>query len=245
MAKLTTRTGTTEHKVLPAKEWLAARKALLAKEKKHTRLQDKLKQMRRDLPWARVEKNYVFQAPKGGETLAELFEGMSQLVVYHFMYGPDDSEGCPHCSFWADHFEGARLHLPHRDTAFVVVSRAPIGKLERFKRRMGWKFKWVSSGMNEFNYDFGVSFSAEDVQSGNIRYNYAKSDIPSEDREGISAFYQDRTGAIFHTYSTYARGIDTVNTTYNFLDLTAKGRDEDPEMAQDWVQYHDKYPKRK
>lgn len=245
MAKLKTRTGTKEHRVVSPTEWLAARKALLAEEKKLTRLQDQLKRRRRDLPWTKVEKEYAFEGPNGKESLSGLFDGKSQLVVYHFMFSPEDADGCPHCSYWADHFEGARLHLPHRDTAFAVISRAPVKKLERFKRRMGWKFKWVSSGRNEFNYDYGVSFTPEDVRDGNIFYNYAKSDIPSEDREGISAFYRDRTGAIFHTYSTYARGIDPVNTTYNFLDLTAKGRDEDPEMSQDWVRYHDKYPKRK
>jgi len=245
MAKLRTRTGTKEHRVVSPKEWLAARKALLAEEKRLTRLQDRLKKKRRDLPWTRVEKDYVFDGPDGRETLADLFGGRSQLVVYHFMFGPDDAGGCPHCSFWADHFEGARLHLPHRDTTLVVISRAPLRKLARFKRRMGWKFKWVSSGGSGFNYDYRASFKPEDVRAGNVFYNYAKSDMPMEDREGISAFYKDGTGTVFHTYSTFARGIDPINTTYNFLDLTARGRDENPEMAQDWVRHHDKYPKRR
>ena len=245
MAKLKTRNGTKEHRVVSPKEWLAARKRLLIEEKRLTRQHDKVRQRRRELPWIKVEKDYAFDGPDGRESLAQLFGGRSQLVVYHFMFSPEDDEGCPHCSFWADHFEGARLHLPHRDTTLVVISRAPLGKLERFKRRMGWNFKWVSSGRNEFNFDFGASFKPEDVRDGNINYNYAKSDIPSEDREGISTFYKDATGAVFHSYSTYARGIDLVNTTYNLLDLTAKGRDEDPEMAQDWVRYHDKYPKQR
>jgi len=242
MATLKTRAGTKKHKVVSPTEWHAARKALLAEEKKVTRLHDRLKQRRRNLPWTKVDKDYVFDGPKGRESLADLFGGKAQLVVYHFMFDPTDAEGCPHCSFWADHFEGPRLHLPHRDTALVVISRAPLAKLERFKRRMGWKFKWVSSGRTDFNYDFGVSFTPEDVRAGRIVYNYARSDIPSEDREGISAFYRDRDGAIYRTYSTYARGIDRVNATYSFLDLTARGRDEDPEMAQDWVRYHDAYP---
>jgi predicted dithiol-disulfide oxidoreductase (DUF899 family) len=242
MAKLRTRSGTQEHKVVSPREWRAARVSLLAQEKKLMRLHDKLKRKRRALPWTRVEKEYVFDGPDGRQTLGELFGGKSQLLVYHFMFGPRDGQGCPHCSFWADHFDGARIHLPHRDTSLVVVSRAPLRKLRRFKRRMGWRFKWVSSGGSDFNYDLGVSFKPADVRSGNIRYNYAKSDIPSEDREGISAFYRDKSGTVYHTYSTFARGIDMMNTTYNFLDLTAKGRDEDPDWPQGWVHHHDRYP---
>ena len=244
MAKLITRTGAKKHKVVAPKQWLAARKALLAEEKRFSRLRDQLNRKRRALPWKRVDKDYVFDGPDGKETLADLFAGKRQLLVYHFMFHPDDREGCPHCSFWADHFDGAGLHLPQRDTTLVVISRAPRAKLARFQRRMGWKFKWVSSGRNDFNYDFGVSFRPADIRAGRVIYNYAKSDIPAEDREGASAFYRDgRT--VYHTYSTFARGIDLLNTTYNFLDLTAKGRDEDPEMAQNWVRYHDKYRTRK
>ena len=245
MAKLITRTGTKEHKVVAPKEWLAARKALLVQEKKFTRLHDQLKRKRRELPWTAVEKDYVFGSRDGAETLADLFDGKRQLVVYHFMFAPEDAEGCPHCSFWADHFDGASLHLPQRDTTLVVISRAPYKKIAAFQRRMGWKFKWVSSGRNDFNYDFHVSFRPEDIRAGKIVYNYGKSDIPAEDREGTSAFYRDERGAVFHTYSTFARGIDLLNTTYNFLDLTAKGRDEHPEASQDWVRYHDKYPARR
>jgi predicted dithiol-disulfide oxidoreductase (DUF899 family) len=245
MAKLTARTGTKEHKVVSPQAWLKARVALLAEEKKFMKLHDKLKQRRRALPWTAVEKEYVFDGPDGKETLGGLFAGRRQLLVYHFMFHPDDNEGCPHCSFWADHFDGARLHLPQRDTTLVVISRAPLKKLERFRRRMGWKFKWLSSGENEFNYDFHVSFTPEDIRSGKVYYNYARSEMGMEDREGASAFYRDGAGRVFHTYSTQARGIDLRNGTYNFLDLTAKGRDEDPERSQNWVRYHDKYRSRK
>jgi predicted dithiol-disulfide oxidoreductase (DUF899 family) len=241
MATLTTRTGSKEHKVVSAQEWIAARKELLAAEKKFTKLRDQLNQQRRDLPWVKVDKNYSFDGPKGKETLAELFAGRSQLIVYHFMFGPDDDEGCAHCSFWADHYDGPGLHLNQRDTTLVVISRAPLKKLDAFKKRMGWKFKWVSSGQTDFNYDYHVSFTPEQLKRGPVLYNYAETEMGIADREGVSAFYRDKSGAIFHTYSAFARGVDLLNTTYNFLDLTAKGRDEDPEQAQDWVDYHDKY----
>lgn len=244
MAKLTTRTGTREHKVVSPGKWLAARRELLGEEKRFMRLHDRLKKRRRALPWTKVEKAYVFDGRDGKETLLDLFAGRRQLLIYHFMFAPGDREGCPHCSFWADHFDGAALHLAQRDTALVVVSRAPLKKLLRFRRRMGWKFKWVSSGRSAFNYDFNVSFSPQDVRSGRVFYNYEKSDMPMEDREGASAFYREKSGAVFHTYSTFARGIDLLNGTYNFLDLTAKGRDEDPNRSQDWVRYHDRYRKR-
>jgi predicted dithiol-disulfide oxidoreductase (DUF899 family) len=241
MAKLITWNGTKEHAVVAPKQWLAARKALLVEEKKFMRLHDRLKERRRALPWTRVEKDYVFDGPRGPETLAQLFAGQRQLIVYHFMFPPEDSAGCEHCSFWADHFDSARRHLPARDTTLVVISRASRKKIARFQHRMGWKFKWLSSGKNTFNYDFGVSFTPADIRSGRAIYNYAKLDMDINDREGVSTFYQDQSGAVFHTYSSFARGIDLLNTTYNFLDLTAKGRDENPEMAQAWVRYHDKY----
>src|SRR5271170_8050239 len=177
MAKLTTRTGTKDHKVVSPKEWLAARKELLVEQKKFMRLHDRLKKRRRALPWTRVGKDYVFDGPDGKETLAELFAGKSQLVIYHFMFGPGDGEGCPHCSFWADHFDSAGIHLPQRDTALAVVSRAPMREIRPFKRRMGWKFKWVSSARSDFNYDFHVSFSREDIRGGKASYNYARSKI--------------------------------------------------------------------
>lgn len=229
--------------VSPAR-WLAARKALLKEEKLLFRLHDRLKEKRRALPWVRVEKDYVFDGPDGKETLGELFAGKSQLVVYHFMFDPAEDEGCAHCSFWADHYDSLRHHLGQRDTTFVAISRAPWKTLRAFQRRMGWKFKWLSSGGNSFNYDFHASFTPEQIQAGRAMFNYAT--VPAEmaemsDREGASAFYRDKSGAVFHTYSTWARGIDLLNTTYNFLDLTAKGRNEDPDMTQSWVRYHDCY----
>ena len=245
MATLTTRNGPEEHQVVSPKKWLAARKALLVAEKKFTRLHDRLKARRRALPWTRVEKDYVFDGPEGRETLAELFAGQHQLIVYHFMFGPDWREGCPHCSFWADHFDGPGPHLAQRDTTFVVISRAPLKKLAAFQRRMGWKFKWVSSARNDFNFDFHVSFTPEDVRTGNICYNYAKFGMASDELPGVSTFYRDRQGAVYHTYSSFARGIEQCNTTYHLLDLTARGRDENPERPQDWVHYHDQYRKRR
>ena len=242
MAKTKTNPVTEKHNVVSQKKWLAARKAFLVKEKKFTKLRDELGRQRRALPWEKVEKEYVFNGPDGRETLAELFDGKSQLIVYHFMFGPDWNEGCAHCSFWADHFDGTRIHLRHRDTTLVVVSRAPLKKLEAFRKRMGWKFKWVSSFNNDFNFDYHVSFKPEETKSGKVFYNYRKTAMDMEEREGVSAFCKDRNGDLFHTYSSYERGIDMLNTTYHFLDLTAKGRDEDGlEFTQSWVRFHDRY----
>ena len=234
--------ATSKHKVVSKKEWLAARKALLVKEKKFTHLREQLAQQRRQLPWVKVEKEYVFEGPKGRETLSDLFDGKSQLVVYHFMFGPDWGEGCSHCSFWADHYDGMGVHLNQRDVSFVVVSRAPLAEILPFKKRMGWGFKWVSSFPNDFNYDFHVAFRPEEINKGSVFYNYKNVDLGDmTDREGVSVFYKDKKGDLFHTYSTFARGIDMVNTTYQFLDLVPKGRDENPEEPQDWVRYHDRY----
>ena len=241
MAKPKTMGGTKEHQVVSRKEWLAARKALLVKEKKFTRLYDQLKRQRRNLPWVKVEKEYVFEGPEGRETLAELFAGKSQLIVYHFMFGPGWKEGCPHCSFWADHYDSVNLHLGQRDTTLVVVSRAPFKKINPFKKRMGWRFKWVSSSRNDFNFDFHVSFTPEEIRSGKMFYNYGPLAMKIDEREGVSAFYKNRHGDVFHTYSAYARGIDMLNNTYHFLDLTARGRDENPDSPQDWVRHHDRY----
>jgi predicted dithiol-disulfide oxidoreductase (DUF899 family) len=241
MAKLKTRDGVQEHKVVSQKEWLAARKRLLAKEKKFLRLRDQLNKLRRDLPWVKVEKEYVFNGPGGKESLSDLFGGKSQLVIYHFMFGPGWGEGCPHCSFWADHFDSVNLHIGRRDTALAVISRAPLKEIDPFKKRMGWQFKWLSSNGTDFNFDFNVSFNPEQIRAKTAIYNYAALDMDIDEREGASAFYKDRKGDIYHTYSTYARGIDLLNTTYNFIDLTAKGRDENPERNQDWVRYHDRY----
>ena len=232
---------TSNHTVVTHEEWLATRTALLAREKEFTRLRDQLTRERRELPWERVEKSYTFDGPNGKETLAEMFEKRSQLVVYHFMFNPDANEGCKHCSFWADHYDGMQAHLNQRDVTFVAISRAPLAKIEAFKRRMGWKFKWVSSFGSDFNYDFQASFTTEAMKSGTALYNFARMDPHMPDREGISIFYKDARDTVYHTYSAYARGIDMVNSTYQFLDLVPKGRDEGSDFPQDWVEYHDRY----
>jgi predicted dithiol-disulfide oxidoreductase (DUF899 family) len=229
------------HPVVSPEQWLAARTALLAKEKAFTRARDEVNRERRALPWERVEKTYVFQGPTAQETLAELFAGRSQLVVYHFMFPPEWDEGCKHCSFWADHYDGAGIHLNHRDVTFVVVSRAPLTKIAAFQQRMGWRFKWVSSAGTGFNYDYHVSFTPPEVEGGSAVYNYARTDAGMSEREGLSVFYRNAAGAVFHTYSCYARGIDMLNGAYNFLDLVPKGRDEDPDSPQSWVRHHDRY----
>lgn len=241
MAKIKTFKGVREHRVVSEKQWLAARKGLLAKEKKFTRLRDELNRQRRNLPWVKVEKKYVFDGPDGRETLAELFDGKGQLIVYHFMFGPGWGVGCPHCSFWADHFEGTQAHLAQRDTTLVVCSRASWKEIRPFQKRMGWKFKWVSSAGSDFNFDRHVSFTPAEIRSGTLDYNYGRLKMKIDEREGVSAFCRDKKGDVYHTYSAYARGIDMLNTTYHFLDLTAKGRDENPDAPQDWVRYHDRY----
>jgi predicted dithiol-disulfide oxidoreductase (DUF899 family) len=234
------KTDPNNHKVVSLNEWLEARKQFLTQEKEFTRLRDQLSQQRRQLPWVKVQKNYVFDGPGGKMALAELFEGRSQLVVYHFMFAPD-SEPCRSCSFWADSFNGVRVHLNHRDVTLVAISRAPWEKLEAFKRRMGWNFKWVSSGNNDFNYDYHVSFAPEALK-GQVQYNYAKQKTDESEWPGVSVFYKDGNGNIYHTYSAYARGIDILNTAYNYLDLVPKGRDEaELEWSMAWVRYHDKY----
>ena len=241
MPKIKTVLGIEDRKVVTQKEWLAARKKLLVKEKKFSKLRDELNLQRRKLPWVKVEKDYVFDGPMGKVSLADLFCGKSQLIIYHFMFGPKWGEGCPHCSFWADHYDSLRHHLGQRDTVFAVVSRAPLKEIVPFKKRMGWHFPWLSSNQTDFNFDLNVSFTPEQIKSGKAIYNYAKLDMDIDEREGVSAFYKDKKGDVYHTYSSYARGIDLLNTTYNFLDLTAKGRDENPEGRQDWVRYHDQY----
>jgi predicted dithiol-disulfide oxidoreductase (DUF899 family) len=193
----------------------------------------------------KVEKPYVFEGPEGEETLADLFDGRGQLIVYHFMFPPEWKEGCKHCSFWADHFDAMGVHLNHRDVSLVAISRAPPARIGAFQKRMGWRFKWVSSRRSDFNYDLGVSFKPEDLEDGTASYNYSRKSPGFTDREGASVFYKDPRGAVFHTYSTYARGIDLLNGTYNFLDLVPKGRDEDDlEFTQAWVQFHDRYTDR-
>ena len=241
MPRIKTVHGIENRKVVSQKEWLVIRKKLLAKEKKFSKVRDELNLQRRELPWVKIEKDYAFDARTGKVKLGDLFLSKSQLIIYHFMFGPGWKEGCEHCSFWADHFDSVNIHLGQRDTAFAVVSRAPLKEIEPFKKRMGWQFRWVSSFKTDFNFDFHVSFTPEQVKSGVIPYNYGKYQWPIDEKEGASAFYRDKNGDIYHTYSTYERGIDLMNTTYNFLDLTAKGRDENPESPQDWVRYKDEY----
>jgi predicted dithiol-disulfide oxidoreductase (DUF899 family) len=228
-------------KVVSPAEWVAARTELLRKEKEFTRLRDELSRQRRELPWEKVEKKYVFEGGNGKETLGDLFDGRSQLIIYHFMFGPGWKEGCPSCSFLADTFDGARVHMAQRDTTLAVVSRATLPEIQAFQKRMGWTFQWVSSFGSDFNYDYQVT-AAKD-EKGKAHYNYAMVDFPSEERPGASVFYRDQTGEIFHTYSTYARGLDILLPAYNFIDLTPKGRDE-AEMkphAMAWVRHHDRY----
>jgi predicted dithiol-disulfide oxidoreductase (DUF899 family) len=241
MPTIQTVRGIENRKVVSQKQWLAARKRLLVKEKKFSKLRDELNLQRRKLPWVKIQKDYAFDGPTGKLTFRGLFGGKSQLIVYHFMFGPGWGEGCEHCSFWADHFDSVNIHIGQRDTAFAVVSRAPLTEIAPFKKRMGWRFKWVSSFNTDFNFDFNVSFTPEQLKRGTAIYNYRKLDMEIDEREGVSAFYRDQNGDVYHTYSSYERGIDLMNTTYNFLDLTAKGRDENPESTQDWVRYHDEY----
>jgi predicted dithiol-disulfide oxidoreductase (DUF899 family) len=230
-----------QHKIVSREDWLAARKSLLAHEKESTDLSDKLAEERRTLPWVKVDKTYVFATPDGDKTLADLFDGRSQLIVYHFMLGPGWKEGCQSCSFLADHFDGAVVHLAQRDVTFLVVSRAPLPEIEAFKRRMGWGFKWVSSFGNDFNFDYGVSFHDDEVGAQGV-YNYARQEIDSDEMPGASVFYKDADGQVFHTYSTYARGLDHLVGAYSFLDLTPKGRDEDNlPWTMAWVRHHDRY----
>lgn len=229
-------------KVVRRDKWLTARKQLLAKEKEFTRLRDELSRQRQEMPWEKVEKNYVFEGSGGKETLADLFDGRSQLLVYHFMFGPGWEQGCPSCSFLGDSFDGITIHMAQRDTSFVAISRATLPEIEAFKKRMGWKFKWVSSNVNDFNYDYKVSFSKEDISSGKPVYNYETISFPSEEAPGASAFIK-KDGEIFHTYSTYARGLDILLPMYNWIDMTAKGRDEAgmKPHAMAWVRHHDRY----
>ena len=228
----------TEHAVVAHDAWLAARKELLAKEKEFTHARDQLSRQRRELPWEAVEKEYVFEGARGKQTLAELFDGRSQLVVYHFMFPPEWDEGCPHCSFWADSFDPNVVHLKARDVTLIAVSRAPYTKLAPYRERMGWSFDWVSSFENDFNHDFGVSFTPE--QQDAPVYNFGTLSPGFAEREGVSVFCKDG-GALLHTYSTYARGIDLLNTAYNYLDLMPKGRDEEGRPSQFWVRRHDEY----
>jgi len=223
-------------------EWLVARKDLLAREKEFTHQRDALSAARRQLPMVKIDKEYVFDGPNGKETLADLFDGRSQLIVYHFMFGPDWEEGCKSCSYLADQFDGAIVHLVHRDVSFAAVSRAPLRKIDAFKKRMGWRFKWVSSYGNDFNFDYYVSFTKDEEAKGEVNYNYETTEFMCDELPGLSVFYKDENDDVFHTYSTYARGLDMLIGTYNLLDLVPKGRDENPDSTMDWVHRHDQYP---
>jgi predicted dithiol-disulfide oxidoreductase (DUF899 family) len=231
----------TKHTVTSHQEWVAARQRLLAKEKEFLRLRDQLSSERRDLPWERVSKKYVFEGPKGRETLADLFEGRSQLIVYHFMFAPEWEAGCSGCSFWADSFNDVIPHLNARDVSLVAISRAPLQKLQKFAARMRWNFKWVSSAESDFNYDYHVSFKPEDLKRGTAVYNYKPLERQMTDMPGFSVFFRDG-GDLYYTYSTFARGLDPMNTAYQLLDLVPKGRDEAGlAFPMAWVELHDQY----
>ncbi len=224
-------------------EWLAAHKEFLVKEKHLTRMRERLNAERQALPWVKVDKPYIFDAPGGKQTLADLFGGRSQLVINHFMLGPGWKEGCVGCSFGADHINGGLVHLEHHDVSVVVVSRAPLAEIEAYRKRMGWSFKWVSSFGSDFNYDYHVSFTQEQLAKGKVFYNYAMIDGSIEELPGMSVFYKDERGDIFHTYSSYARGGEELLTTYMVLDRTPKGRNETGphHNLMDWVRRHDEY----
>ena len=232
------------NQVVSKADWLEARKRHLAKEKEFTHLRDQLSEERRRLPWFLLDKDYRFDSRQGRVLLGDLFAGRSQLVVYHFMFGPNDEVGCKSCSFWADNFNGIVVHLNHRDVSFAAISRAPLDKLQAFAERFGWSFPWVSSADSDFNFDFGVSFTPEDIASGQVAYNYRKHKAFGPEMPGISVFTKAPDGAIFHTYSCYSRGLDMLNTAYHYLDLVPKGRDEEGQpynMA--WLRHRDRYDK--
>jgi predicted dithiol-disulfide oxidoreductase (DUF899 family) len=238
-------TGSLEdHKIVSENEWIEARKALLKKEKELTILGDQLNQQRRELPWKEVNIEYVFEGPNGKQTLRELFDGRSQLIVYHFMFDPTWEAACLHCSFWADNFNGIIVHLNQRDVTMIAVSRAQYSKLAAYEKRMGWDFKWVSSYDTDFNFDYHVSFTPEELDRKETFYNYNLQDTHSSEREGVSVFYKGPADRVYHTYSAYARGIDMLNVAYHYLDLVPKGRDEaGHEFPQFWVRRHDEYDK--
>jgi len=235
-----------QHKIVSPDEWIAARKQLLDKEKELTHQIDQLNAERRMLPWVKVEKEYVFDTPDGRKSLADLFDGRSQLIVYHFMFAPSAKEGCVGCSFFSDHVDGANQHIRHNDLNFVAISRAPLAALEAYKKRMGWRFNWVSSNGSDFNYDFHVSFTKDEMSRGEAFYNFEMTKVTTEDLHGLSVFFKDETGAIFHTYSSYGRGDERALGAYMFLDLSPKGRNETGpnKNLTDWVRRHDKYEER-
>ena len=241
-AKTLAQPGLANHPVVTPDRWIAERKKLLAREKELTHLRDKVAAQVRALPWVRIDKEYVFDTPVGKRTLADLFEGRSQLMVQHFMLGPGWEQGCPSCSYMADHTDGMNIHLEHRDITFVAVSRAPLAEIERFHRRMGWKFKWVSSNGSDFNYDFHVSFTPDEKKKDEVYYNYGLQGFESEELPGISVFHKNDKGEIFHTYSAYRRGVEVMMGAYFMMDLTPRGRDEAGlNWGMEWVRHHDRY----
>ncbi len=227
--------------VVSPEAWLAARRDLLREEKELTKARDRLAARRRELPWVKVEKPYVFESPEGRVPLAGLFEDRSQLIVYHFMLGPGWEQGCKSCSYVADHLAAAVVHLQARDVAFAAISRAPLAEIAPFKERMGWTFTWVSSHGTDFNRDFHVSYTPEELAEGKVYYNYGMREFPMEEAPGLSVFARLANGDVYHTYSTYGRGLDPLMGTYTLLDLVPKGRDEDPEAPMSWVRHHDRY----
>ena len=242
MNTTTSETTLANHAVVSDERWIAERRQLLAHEKELTRLRDEVARERRALPWVRVSKRYDFDAREGRRSLADLFEGRRQLLVQHFMFGPGWDQGCPSCSFMADHLDGMAVHLEHRDVTLLVVSRAPLAEIERFRQRMGWRFTRVSSHGSDFNHDFGVSFTPEQRARGEVHYNYRMQPFAPEEMPGISVFYRNESGDVFHTYSTYGRGVEAMMGTYDLLDLVPKGRDEhNPDYPMDWVRHHDRY----
>lgn len=228
-----------EPEIVSRNEWLQARRELLRAEKEQTRLRDELAKKRRELPWLRIDQDYIFDTMDGLQSLSDLFNDRSQLLIQHFMYGPGWGQGCPSCSFMADHADGINKHLAHHDVTMIAVSRAPLDEIEQYRKRMGWSFKWVSSNRNSFNYDFRVSFTPEEVASGQIDYNFGEWSETGEEWPGISAFYKDDSGSVYLTYSTYGRGVEVMMGTYAMLDLMPKGRNEKSGM--EWLRRHDSY----
>ena len=233
---------TSKPKIVSSSQWLSARLKLLRQEKKYTRQRDQLTERRREMPWVKIGKKYRFDSPQGKVTLADLFEGRSQLIVQHFMLGPGWEEGCKSCSFMMDHLASTVVHLKARDVSFAAISHAPLAEILPFKQRMGWDVNWVSSHGTDFNFDFHVSFTEKELAGGKVEYNYTRQPFPHEEAPGISVFTRNSAGTVYHTYSTYGRGVDVAMLTYNLLDLVPKGRDEDEdEYGMQWVRYHDRY----
>ena len=228
-----------DHPVISVDDWYEASAELLIREKELTKMRDSVACLRREMPWTKVTQDYILHGPDGNVNLSELFDGKSQLIIYHAMWGPNDDSPCPGCSFVMDHIDAARLHFEHHDIAFAAVSRAPLGHFAEFKNHMGWKFRWLSSDGTSFNFDYGVSFRREDLDKGDVFYNFKMQKLKSEDQPGLSAFYKNDQGELFRTYSTYERGLDLLLGAYNYIDLTAKGRNEKSPM--DWVAIHDQY----